>query len=123
MTGQQLPAGANGGIPTWVLVVTLAGVLFSSVVLVGFIVVFMDTIACDSGRPECLTASTRALYSWLAITTIGPIAAFVWGLVSKPSTSAGRRNRTIALILMIVLPFVAFVVNFVVLLTGAPSAA
>ncbi len=93
-------------------------VMLVLVVLIGGGVLMANVMACDSGAEGCAERATTATLVWAALSFLGPIAAMIWGLIAKRTTSGGRISRIIALVLIILLPVIALALNLVILFVG-----
>ncbi len=107
-------AEPEGGLPGVFLVVTYVIVL-AGTLLLGAGVLIANAMSCDSGGDNCANGMIIATLTWGFISFILPIAALVWGLVSSRATRAGRRNRIIALICLILLPIIGLAANLLIL--------
>ena len=110
--------GQPGGLPGPFLGVAYGVCLLGSLFL-AMGVLLMNAMACDSGGDKCATAVVTASLVWAFITFVLPVAALVWGLLSSRYTRAGRRNRVIVLVLLIVLPFLGITANLLILVQPA----
>jgi hypothetical protein len=106
------------GLPNAVIAVVYGVVLLGSLVVAGGVLI-ANAMSCDSGGDQCATGMVTATLTWAAITFLLPIGALVWGLVSSRETRAGRRNRVIALILILALPIIGLAANLAILFQPA----
>lgn len=114
MSQQYEETERPGGLPGAVLATTYVVVLLVTLV-VGAGVLMANVMSCDSGGDDCADRVMIATLTWAAISFLIPIAALVWGLASSRKTSTGRRNRWVALALIILLPVIGFAVNLAIL--------
>ena len=114
MTQQNEETERPGGLPGAALTITYVVVLLVTLV-VGAGVLMANVMTCDSGADGCADRVMIATLAWAAISFLLPIAALVWGLASSRVTSGGRRDRWLALVLILVLPFIGLAVNLTIL--------
>lgn len=101
-------------LPRTVLVIAYVLVLLATLIA-GVGVLMANVMACDAGGEGCVDRAMWATGVWGVVTYGVPLAALVWGLVSRATTRAGRRNRILALIVMIAGPVLAFGINLLIL--------
>lgn len=109
---------AQGGLPNSALAVVYAVVMVGTVVVATGVMIG-NAMACDSGGDNCANGVVIATLTWGFISFVLPVAALIWGLVSKRSTRTGRRNRVLALIAIIILPVIGVVADLVILFNPA----
>lgn len=109
---------APRGLSNAPIIVTYCVVLAGTLVVAGGVLIG-NAMACDSGGDNCANGMIIATLTWLFISFVLPVAALVWGLVSSRSTRAGRRNRVLALIAIVILPVIGLAANLVILFNPA----